>query len=642
MPETVDTTPVAAVLEYIPYCKRDGTAARDEAMHPYFAGHGYAAIRVDMRGSGESDGGLLDEYLRQEQDDALEVIAWIAAQPWCDGKVGMMGKSWGGFNALQVAARRPPALKCIISVYSTDDRYADDVHYMGGCLLADNPGWAFTMFEHNTRPPDPALVGDSWRETWLERLRTNRPWIVDWLVHQTRDDYWKHGSVCESYVDIEVPVYAIGGWADAYSNTVPRLLSNLRCPRKGLVGPWGHQYMHEAIPGPMMGFPDEALRWWDYWLKGKPTGIMDEPQYRVWMQQSIAPETWYPRRPGRWVAEPSWPSARIQSRTFALNETGLCDQASKGEIQRVKCVQTLGTANIFWGDDGGGAAQQPGDQREDDARSLCFDSGALDTAIEILGAPTVTLALEVDRTTAFICVRLCDVAPDGASTRVSFGLLNLTHRHGHETPQLLEPGTCYEVRVKLNDIAHRFSAGHQIRISLSSALWPMVWPSNTPVTLGIHPGVSTLNLPIRPINPDDKKLTALPAPAMSATDPVTVRRPASIPSTRVHRDVTSGVTEIRQTIDDGCLYLERNGWCFGALTEIVQQIHEQDPLSARMTLQGVVTYAREDVCDIRVHLSHLVTADAACFYVQARMEAFDDDHPVFARSWLERIPRNGV
>jgi len=187
LPIYSETNPVPAILEYIPYCKRDGTAARDEAMHPYFAGHGYAVVRVDLRGSGESDGVLLNEYLKQEHDDALEVIAWIADQSWCDGKVGMMGKSWGGFNSLQVAARKPPALKCIISVFSTDDRYSDDIHYNGGCLLTDNAGWSFAMFPAGARPPDPVLVGEKWRDMWFERMEATYPWILEWMDQQRRD-----------------------------------------------------------------------------------------------------------------------------------------------------------------------------------------------------------------------------------------------------------------------------------------------------------------------------------------------------------------------------------------------------------------------------------------------------------------------
>ena len=170
LPETALQSPVPAVLEYIPYRKRDGTRARDDPMHGYFAQNGYAAVRVDMRGSGESDGQLADEYLKQEQDDALEVIAWIASQPWCTGAVGLQGKSWGGFNALQIAARRPPALKAIITTFSTDNRYTDDIHYMGGCLLNDNLWWGSIMLAYQSRPLDPEIVGPDWRERWLERL----------------------------------------------------------------------------------------------------------------------------------------------------------------------------------------------------------------------------------------------------------------------------------------------------------------------------------------------------------------------------------------------------------------------------------------------------------------------------------------
>ncbi|TMJ94192.1 MAG: CocE/NonD family hydrolase, partial [Actinobacteria bacterium] len=219
LPEDAEEDPVPALLEYIPYRKNDATATRDARMHPYFAGHGYGAARVDLRGSGDSDGILLDEYLEQEQDDALEVIAWLAAQPWCTGRVGIIGKSWGGFNGLQIAARRPPELGAVVTVASTDDRYADDVHYMGGCLLgSDMLSWASAMLAFNARPPDPAVVGERWREQWLERLERTPPFVEAWLAHQRRDAYWRHGSVCEDYAMIECPVYAVGGWADAYTN----------------------------------------------------------------------------------------------------------------------------------------------------------------------------------------------------------------------------------------------------------------------------------------------------------------------------------------------------------------------------------------------------------------------------------------
>ena len=233
--------------------------ARDAMMYPYLAGHGYACVRVDMRGAGEADGILLDEYLEQEQNDALEVIAWIAAQPWCDGGVGMCGISWSGFNALQVAARRPPALKAIITMCSTDDRYADDVHYTGGCIGYDALPWASIMFNINAAPPDPRFVGERWRELWLARMAQTPPYIDAWLAHQTRDAYWRHGSVCENYAEITCPVYAIGGWVDGYTNAIPRLLAGLPGPRKGLIGPWSHTFPNHAEPGPAIGFLQEVL-----------------------------------------------------------------------------------------------------------------------------------------------------------------------------------------------------------------------------------------------------------------------------------------------------------------------------------------------------------------------------------------------
>src|SRR5947209_875024 len=231
LPEDAARAPVPALLEYLPYRKRDGTAERDALTHPYLAGHGYAAVRVDIRGSGESDGLLSDEYSLQEQDDALEVIAWLAAQPWCSGTVGMFGISWGGFNALQVAARRPPALKAIVTLCSTDDRYRDEVHYMGGAKLDAGFGWAGFFFADMCHPPDPALVGERWSAMWLTRLQ-NLPLLLErWLTHQHRDGYWRHASVCEDYGAIQCAVYAVGGWTDGYTNAIPRLLEHLSAPR---------------------------------------------------------------------------------------------------------------------------------------------------------------------------------------------------------------------------------------------------------------------------------------------------------------------------------------------------------------------------------------------------------------------------
>ena len=319
MPENALSQPVPAIVEHLPYRKRDGTIARDELTHPWFAAHGYACVRVDMRGNGDSEGLMHDEYTEQELNDACEVIAWASAQPFCNGRVGMMGISWGGFNSLQVAALRPPALKAIITVCSTVDRFADDIHYKGGCLLGENAGWAANMLSYSSRPPDPMLVGDRWRDLWLERLE-NMPFLATpWLGHQKRDDYWKHGSVCENYKAIDAAVLSIGGWHDGYRNTISQLVENINTPVKGIVGPWIHKYPHYAAPAPAIGFLQEAKRWWDHWLKDKDTGVEGDAAYRVWLMDSIAPARWLPERPGRWVAETLWPSSRVQMAHWQLD-----------------------------------------------------------------------------------------------------------------------------------------------------------------------------------------------------------------------------------------------------------------------------------------------------------------------------------
>ncbi|HYY76288.1 MAG TPA: CocE/NonD family hydrolase, partial [Gaiellaceae bacterium] len=533
LPEDAEDDPVPAILEYLPYRKNDGTVVRDAQRQPYLAGFGFATVRVDMRGSGESDGILEDEYLPQEQEDALEVIAWLAGQPWCTGSVGMWGISWGGFNSLQLAARRPPALGAIMTLCSTDDRYADDVHYRGGCVLAlDMVHWASSMLCWNARPPDPRLLGEGWREVWLDRLERTPPYIEPWLRHQRRDAYWKHGSVCEDFAAIECPVYAVGGFADGYTNAVPRLLAGLSVPRKGLVGPWAHAFPDDAFPGPSIGFLQECVRWFDHWLKGVENGVMDEPMLRVWMQESVEPRPSYVVRPGRWVAEPSWPSSAIETRSWQL--PGKEERAVRG-------VQSAGTAAGAWTAEGQSADLAP-DQRPDDAASLVFDFEPLAEPLEILGCPEVGLALASDRPNALVCVRLCDVFPDGTSALVTRGLLNLTHRDSHEVPTALEPGARYDVVVPLDFMAYSFPAGHRLRVAVSPTYWPWAWPSPEPVTLTVYPSGSRLDLPVRPPRPEDELIPAFEAPEHSA--PLEVEPLAAGPEGRyLKRDLATGLVE---------------------------------------------------------------------------------------------------
>src|SRR5262249_8058200 len=281
------------------------------------------------------------EYTAQEQDDALEVIAWLAAQPWCSGAVGMFGISWGGFNALQVAARRPPALKAIVAICSTDDRYPDDVHYMGGAQLTAGFAWAGLFVGAMWRPRDAKVVGESWRKMWLERLNNVPLFLERWLRHQRRDDYWRHGSVCEGYGAIEGPGYAVGGRTDGYTHAIPRPPRTPHGPPQGPIRPRAHAYPHFALPGPQIGFLQEMLRWWDHWLKGQDTGIMAEPMLRAWMSESVVPADHHETLPGRWVAEPTWPPAREPQRLY-LTGRGLVLERRPLSPRAISSPQTLG------------------------------------------------------------------------------------------------------------------------------------------------------------------------------------------------------------------------------------------------------------------------------------------------------------
>jgi len=259
LPKNAAKKPVPAILEYIPYRRRDGTRARDEEVMYWFAANGYASVRLDISGSGDSEGVIGDEYVKREQDDACEAIAWLASQPWCSGSVGMIGISWGGFNGLQVAARRPPALRAVVSLCSTVDRYNDDVHFMGGCLLNDTMDWGSAFFTYGSLPPDPEMVGErKWRAMWRERLEGLDLYPAKWMEHQRRDAFWRHGSVIENYGDIQCPVLAATGWVDGYTSAVFALVENLKAPCKGILGPWGHKYPQVGVPGPANGFLQEC------------------------------------------------------------------------------------------------------------------------------------------------------------------------------------------------------------------------------------------------------------------------------------------------------------------------------------------------------------------------------------------------
>jgi len=637
IPEGAGQHPVPAVLEYLPYRKRDGTCIRDESTYPVFAAAGYAGVRVDMRGCGDSDGLMTDEYTAQEQSDALEVIDWIAAQPWCTGSVGMMGISWGGFNALQVAALRPKPLKAIISIATTVDRFNDDIHYKGGALLSANLSWSSYMLCYSSRPPDPMLVGEGWRAQWLERLEHEPLLLSTWLRHQTRDAYWQHGSICEDYGAIAVPVLIIGGWGDGYKNAPPAALANLKVPVRAMTGPWIHKYPHFAWPQPRADFPAEAIAWWDRWLKGEANGVEELSAYRAYITENIRPAALRASDPGLWVAEPQWPSPSIQPLRLMLSADGrLAAAGGKPGRRAIRSPQDCGVmgGEFFTLSPRG---DLPADQRLDDAGSLVFESESLPEAIEILGRPVLTIRVAIDAPAGNLIARLVDVHPDGAAHRVSFGVLNLAFRRDQATPEPMTPGAFEAVTLVLDECGHRFRAGHRLRLSISTAYWPLVLPPPTAVTatldlgetcdlvLPVRPGGDHIEVP-EPANPD-------PLPRYRQITPEISRR-------WVERDLAQGISRYNVIVDTGEVEIAAaEGLIARERREEVYMMEPDGPLSAISECRWLMTRRRGD-WSVRTTSRTTLAADATHFHIIAGLRAFEGETEVFARDWSDKIARD--
>ncbi len=624
----VDATaaPVPAILEYLPYRKRDGTCARDALTHPYFAKRGYACIRVDIRGNGDSEGLMEDEYTAQELSDGVEVINWIASQPWCTGRVGIMGISWGGFNGLQIAALHPDPLKAVITLCSTVDRFADDIHYKGGCLLNENLGWGATMWSYSSRAPDPALRAD-WREMWLKRLEAEPFLPAVWLRHQRRDAYWQHGSVCEDYSAIKAKVLAVGGWGDAYKNAVPQLVENLS-GAKGIVGPWVHKYPHFAVPEPRIGFLQEALRWWDRWLKDIDTGVEDDPDYTTYLMDGVRPATWYTERPGRWITQAAdaplthrmdfGPDGLGQAGPFNLEIASPQDTgADAGEY----CAIWLGP-------------ELPGDQRSDDGKSVCFDSAPLEADTDIAGAPEVTLRLRSDQPQGQIAVRLNHVHPDGASTRITYGVLNLSHRDSASDPAPLPVGEPVDIKLRLDHIAYRVPAGHQLRVAISNAYWPLIWPAPHKAKLTLTAG--NISLPVRPTAKSDERQFP-PADADGPWQAEEVRAENHV--RRTETDHTTGVVSLIIEDDFGKMKDLDHGLIKGSTARERWSIHPDDPLSAKGACHWTTEMERDGII-LRTETKCDMSSDATQFHLSATLEAYENNVLIYDKHITEQIPRD--
>ncbi len=627
--------PAPVILEALPYRKDDLTAnyageyrrLRDEG--------GYAIARVDLRGTGSSDGIVTDEYPEQEQKDLVEVIDWLAKQEWSTGNVGMYGTSYSGFNAIQLAMERPPALKAICAIYATDDRYTDDVHFEGGALRGiDQIDYCLYMTAINALPPVPSLYGDGWREAWAERVAKGEPWVLRWIEEQHDSPYWRHGSLRPDYSSIAAATMIVGGWADGYRNATFRMFEQLTCDKRLLIGPWSHASAETSLPGPHIDLVPEMIRWWDRWLKGERNGIENDDPIQLFVRRSTRPAPDLSKLRGEWRTEATWPPDRL--REESLDFTSISSGNDRIEVMgHVGATASLSCAGVLpW--------VQPFDQRPDDALSLCYDFEPLTEDLEILGYPRLEVTVTSEVPVAFLSVKLQDVFPDGTSANVSRGFLNLTGRDSFTNPEPLSPGKPYSVTIDLTATSWVFEAGHHIRVALAGSDWPNVWPPPMNNALTVDAATSKMVLPVVPPqeHPNDPGFLLPPAErgdAPEATKAVDAPQEGSKdPVYRIEHDAIAHRAHV--VVDHGGPYEVELGakvleFYFGRLT-----VSTDDPADARAEGRARFEIAWPETT-AAAEVSMTLESTSSAYKVHLDLDVTENGKTLWTRRWDRDIPR---
>jgi len=616
-----------ALLEYLPYRKDDSTAARDYPIHSYFARRGYVSVRVDIRGFGNSEGAPTDrEYSLQEQLDGEQVIAWLARQPWSNGNVGMFGISWGGFNSIQMAMRHPPALKAIIAVDATEELFKDDIHFIDGMMHFDEFELNMDMAPGMTGAPDYTLD-----EKVLGPRFDAAPWSLMYFKHQRDGEFWR--SPVRPLKNIKIPCFLIGGLLDGYRDSIPRMLEQVKAPVKALIGPWNHTFPNDAEFGPQIEWRDQAVRWWDQWLKGRDTGIMDGPPISIYMRHWHPPDTELKEVPGEWRAEMSWPPQDAVNTTLYLQDSHLLSrEASKAATHQLRYVPSIGVeAGFWWG-------ELLTDQRPVDAFSLTYDSAPLKEDLSVLGRPHALLQASASAPLANWFVRLSDIAPDGTVTLVTGAGLSGAQRESMSDPKELEPGKLYPLDIEMHLTSWVFPKGHRIRLAVSNALWPMIWPTpynmTTSLELGGEQG-SRLVLPAVPPAKIAAPQFALPEPSEERKDIVSVGWPFPGEWT-TERDQVHGKTKVNWSGKSE----EHYPWGKETdLEKITYWADDNHPEISSVLGEADTTLELKDrilVWRGRLNLS----SDAKNFYYKYSRELLKDGQVVKQKTWEETVARD--
>jgi predicted acyl esterase len=617
------------LFEFLPYRKDDGGYMGNYSLYAYFVRRGYILVRVDIRGTGSSEGIFpIREYSEQELDDAVDIIAKLAAMSGSNGRVGMWGISWGGFNAIQVAMRRPPALRTILAAMATDDLYHDDIHYIDGAFHIDE--WAF-WFDHSKAIPQSPLYPLD--EAYFRDRFESYPGLLTYLREQRDGDFWRKNSLRWQYEKLQIPCYLIGGLLDGYRDSIPRMLENMTVPIKAELGPYNHSWPDDGVPGPNYEWRYEAVRWWDHWLKDRETGVLEDPRLSFFLRDAHPPTPGLETTPGFWVAT-DWPiPGTAWKKLYPEENHQLLESPGKPGEESLLYVPGYGiNSGLWWG-------EPTDDMRPDDAGSLVFDSPVLDEKFAIAGLPRTHLRVEADAPLAHWTARLEDIFPDGRASLVAGGLINGAQRKSRLEPEYLEPGKSYDLDFELHFTTWTFRPGHRIRLSITNSLFPMTWPTPYPMTIQLSTGIEQTNiaLPVIPPGPYRRPDFRPPEPRESVQDA---------------RDFGSdvwpqGTYECKRDLARGLISVEWKGkgsyevkgvrYHFTELN--FYETDEKNPARSRFLGED------SDTIELPGRKIYLLTnaeivSDEKNFHLTFSRRIYENDKLLRSREWKESVPRD--
>jgi putative CocE/NonD family hydrolase len=615
------------LLELLPYRKDDQFYVRDYPLYSYFARRGYVGAKVDIRGTGSSEGNTPErEYSEVELQDAVEIIDQLSKASWSSGRVGMWGISWGGFNAIQVAMRKPPALEAILAMDATDDLYRDDVHYIDGIFHVDE--YELSIDHDLGLPRSPEYRLD---EDYFENRFNNYPWFFTYLKNQLDGEFWRKNSLRWQYDAITIPTYLIGGLLDGYRDSVPRMLEKMSAPVKGVIGPWPHAFPDNAKPGPNYEWRHEAVRWWDHWLKGIDTGILEEPRFAVFVREGHSPGDDAEVVPGHWRYE-DWPISRTNwKKMYPDRNGGLADKPSYPTSHEITYHAGSGSAvGYWWGD-------PTGDMRTADARCRLYDSEMLHDKIEIIGFPKIRFRAATSAKLAHWIVRLEDVSPDGRATLVTGAAINGSQRQSRLEPEALTPDLECLYTFDLHFTTWTFQPGHRIRIAVSNGQFPMFWPTPSPTKSCLRVGIEDTQIAL-PLIPFKER----PVPGFLPSQPREERKdargisgagwPAKQKTIVDHVNSTTGV-EWR-----GENNYEIQGRRYYSFEEMLHMTSHDNP--ADSSFSGEASHRIEfkgRTLELKTTLS--VVSNESDFEVEFTRRIFENGNLIRERNWSETIPR---